>query len=182
MLKGLSIAGRKQNSQFDFYQTPEWATKALLDREKFGKSIWEPACGKGAISKVLREYGYYVKEDDIQKDGISFLDREETHGDIITNPPYNLATEFVEHALTLTTGKLALFMKLTFLESERRYKLFTTTPLKTVYVFCKRVQLYLDGQPIPKNSGTIAFAWFVWDKKYAGEPTLKWIGGNSSRR
>lgn len=68
-----------------------------------------------------------------------------------------------------------MFLKLSFLESERRKSMFENSPLKTVYVFSKRVQLYPEGQPKPKNSGTIAYAWFVWEKGYAGEPMIKWI-------
>lgn len=59
-MKGASIAGRKVKSGFDFYQTPEWATQSLIDREKFRGSIWEPACGNSAITGVLRKAGYYV--------------------------------------------------------------------------------------------------------------------------
>jgi hypothetical protein len=29
----------------DFYPTPEWATYALLDNERFEGRLWEPACG-----------------------------------------------------------------------------------------------------------------------------------------
>lgn len=114
-------------------------------------------------------------ENDIRNDGVSFLDRVGNGHDIVTNPPYNIATEFVEHAIKQSNGKVAMFLKLSFLESSRRYKLFTTTPLKYVYVFCKRVQLYPEGKDIPKNSGTIAYAWYVWDKNYIGEPVIKWI-------
>jgi hypothetical protein len=47
-------------------------------------------------------------------------------------------------------------------------------PLKTVYQFSKRVTLYKNGEKM-KNSGMIAYAWYVWDKNYVGKPTIEWI-------
>ena len=40
------------------YCTPPHITKALLKREFFPGTIWEPAAGKGHIVQVLRECGY----------------------------------------------------------------------------------------------------------------------------
>jgi hypothetical protein len=39
----------------DFYPTPPEAVRALLSVESFEGSIWEPACGDGAISRTLVE-------------------------------------------------------------------------------------------------------------------------------
>jgi hypothetical protein len=50
----------------------------------------------------------------------------------------------------------------------------TEFPLKTVYQFSKRVSLYKGGVKM-KNSGMIAYAWYVWDKDYVGKPTIEWI-------
>jgi len=62
------------------------------------------------------------------------------------------------------------------LESDSRYDMFQDTefPLKTVYQFSKRVTLYKGGVKM-KNSGMIAYAWYVWDKDYVGKPTIEWI-------
>ena len=38
----------------EFYPTPAWVTRGLLSVEKFRGSVWEPACGSGAISDVVR--------------------------------------------------------------------------------------------------------------------------------
>ena len=59
---------RKEN---DFYPTPKWATEQLLKYEKFDGDIWEPACGDGAISEVLKEHGYTVTSSDIIDRGYS---------------------------------------------------------------------------------------------------------------
>jgi hypothetical protein len=179
-MKGLSIAGRKRNDMFDFYETPAWATEELLKREKFNGIILEPCSGAGAISKVL-ERQYQVQSQDIQTAeyiygdrGVNFLTWDGEVDNIVTNPPYNLSEKIIWKALEVSRKKVAVIMKLAFLESEKRYRLFTTTPFKKVYVFCKRVQMYPHGQSGPK-SGTIAYAWYVWDKDYIGKPTLDWI-------
>ena len=68
-----------------------------------------------------------------------------------------------------------MLLKLSFLESADRYEFFKNTPLKKVYVFCKRVNMYPEWQPQPKNSWTIAYAWYVWEKWYKWEPVIDWI-------
>jgi len=63
--------------------------------------------------------------------------------------------------------------------------MFKSTPLKIVYVFCKRQKVY-HADKEPNGSGLIAYAWFVWDKDYTGKPIIEWINdkmevsGNSS--
>ena len=63
-MKASTIIGGKspKNSRnaADFYATPRECTNALLDNFDWlfrGGRIWEPACGDGAISKVLEGRG-----------------------------------------------------------------------------------------------------------------------------
>jgi len=65
-------------------------------------------------------------------------------------------------------------LKLVFLESIGRKSLFDKNMLQTVYVFRRRLKIYKDGV-MGKNSGLIAYAWYVWDKKYNGSPKIEWI-------
>lgn len=174
-MKGISIAGRKKISEFDHYATPAWATEALLNKEKFSRTVWECACGDGAIVEVLKKYGHGVIATDIQNGEDFFEQRPSFLIDIVTNPPFNQAEKFVWHALEVGGNKVAMFLKLSFLESEGRKKLFEETPLETVYVFRKRVNLYPYGQEKPKNSGTTAYAWYVWNRNYKGAPKIKWL-------
>jgi hypothetical protein len=63
--------------------------------------IWEPACGGGKMVAALRQAGFEVIGTDIA-DGVDFLHQPPPTrdiGTIITNPPYALAREFIEHAL-----------------------------------------------------------------------------------
>ena len=84
---------------------------------------------------------------------------------IITNPPYSLAKEFVETALLLATGKVAMLLKLSFLEGVTRQKFFET-PFKKIYVFSRRISLTRMGEPMV-NKGMITFAWFIWEHGYS---------------
>jgi len=187
--KHLSIVGYgKKRAEADFYPTPESTTKALLDRENFEGLIWECASGDGAMAKAIMKYtDNKVFSSDIRPDtfGVSncdflktqkFPNLETKPENVITNPPYRYAKEFVLKAKKHATQKVAMLLKLVFLEGIGRYEMFQDKefPLKKVYVFCKRQKIYANGI-VGKNSGLIAYAWFVWDKNYKGEPTIEWI-------
>lgn len=170
-------AGRPEH---DFYPTPAEAVHALLDREEFAGSIWEPACGDGAICRVLAERGYTdLVATDLVDRGYGEFDHDfftspYRADNIVTNPPYTLAQEFIEKSLARTTGKVAMLCKLQFLEGAKRKKMFESTPLKSVYVFSKRLTMTRNGEKM-KNSGMIAFCWLVWEHGHEGGPTLGWI-------
>jgi hypothetical protein len=169
-------AGRPDD---DFYPTPPEATEALLAREKFEGTIWEPACGDGAICRVLAAHGHSILATDLNyrdygMGDIDFLTCQLQAANVITNPPFKLAEEFIHHALKQTTGKVAMLCKLQFLEGGKRKIMFESTPLKKVYVFSKRLTMTRNGEKM-KNSGMIAFAWFVWEHGYEGDPTVAWI-------
>ena len=159
----------------DFYPTPTNATLALLENEKFDGDVWEPACGDGAISKLLKLQGYNVYSSDLIDRGYGdahydFLNSWRVHDNIVTNPPFNIGTKFAIHSLHCARKKVALFQKLTFLEGkERRDKLFSLNMLRRVYVFSER-QGFGDHK-----GGMLAFAWFVFDKEYQGKAEITFI-------
>jgi hypothetical protein len=169
----------------DFYPTWPAATKALLAHEQFQGFVWEPACGAGDMSRVLREAGYLVTSTDLHdhgygRPGADFLAYKGPGlGDVITNPPFKHAQAFIEKALSLpNTRKVAMFLRLAFLEGQRRKTLFESTPLKAVYIMSRRVPMQRGRQAVEGDTqGPLAFAWFVWCKdRYPEEDTiLKWI-------
>lgn len=181
-MKAQSIIGTNHDGgrpEHDFYPTPKGATLALLGAEKFPLRIWEPACGDGAISQVLIERGYSVVSSDLIDRGygageVDFLKAVRQADAIITNPPYNLAEEFVIHALDLHIEKLALLLKLAFLEGQHRSCLLERTHLSRVWVFRNRLTMTRNGEPM-RNGGMIAFAWFVWERGWANPPQIGWI-------
>ena len=101
------------------------------------------------------------------------------HGiDIITNPPYSLAAEFVRHAHELIDDghKIAMFLKLQFLEGRTRKELFRNYPPKTVYVSSGRLRCAKNGDfERYKDANAVAYAWYVWQKGFTGDSVLKWI-------
>jgi hypothetical protein len=174
-------AGRPEN---DFYPTPPEATLALLSKEKFSGSVWEPACGDGAISKVMETEGYTVKSSDLIDRGYGvaphdFLASDWTADNIVTNPPFTLAQEFVLKSLEATKhkpgGKVVMLCKLVFLEGQKRKSFFESTPLARVHVFSKRVQFYREGHQGKLGTSMMAFAWFVWEHGHEGPPTISWL-------
>lgn len=165
----------------DLYCTHPDATEALLELEKFSTDIWEPCDGLGHISDVLTAHGHDVRRSDLRTRGrgieeFDFLSAGENSwdGDIVTNPPYSHATEFVRRALsTVTPGhKVAMWLRILFLESVRRKRLFAELPPARVWISSRRIPCGIEG-----NFGASAqgFAWFVWEKGYDGETLLKWF-------
>jgi hypothetical protein len=165
----------------DFYPTPGWATHALINNERFEGRIWEPACGDGAMVRVLAEIGQPVDATDLYdrgfgETGVDFLGSSRNVENIVTNPPYNSAEGFVEAGLRQTTRKLCLLLRLAFLEGANRQKtIFAKNPPARVWVFSERITFYPAGAEV-KGSGTTAYAWFIWDKQTGGRATeLKWL-------
>lgn len=114
----------------EFFPTPEWATWGLLENEKFYGSIWECACGDGAMAAVLRQAGYAgVIASDLHdrggladgcRSGVDFLSTHKIVRNIITNPPFSLAQKFAERAIHTAHAKAALLLPLAFLEGAAR--------------------------------------------------------------
>lgn len=179
-IRAQSIVGYSPlRAKHDFYPTPSYVTNDLMDREIFNGKIWECACGDGAIAKVLVERGYNVVATDLIDRGygespIDFLTCTMKSENIVTNPPYSLGEKFVKHALNLTTGKVAMFLKLQFLEGQSRRAMFESSPLARVWVYSKRVTQHRNGDK-KQYTGMMCFAWFVWEHGFSGEPIIKWI-------
>lgn len=195
-LSGTSLAGMsptRSRAEHDFYATPFEATRAILDCEQLVGSILEPAAGQGHISKVLHDYypnSKIVSTDLIQREdkfgcsivgGVDFLTTTYAaqYNNIITNPPFSLAKEFIEKALTVATDKVIMFAKIQLLEGVSRKEMLMNSPLKRVYVFSKRVSPLNNGLDHDEKgkpwATTMCFAWFVWEHGYLGEPTIRWL-------
>lgn len=168
----------------DYYPTPPEGTRALLSVERFAGPIWEPACGDGAISKVLAAHGYNVVSTDlIQRSygigSVNFLTETTTRArNIVTNPPYGsgLADAFVQHALRLTApvgGTVAMLLNLASLAHPARHHRWTRHPPAAIYI--------LDDLTCWPNGVERGFAaehrycWAVWKPSHVGRPTLWWL-------
>lgn len=180
---GASNHTESEREANDFYATDPKAMELLLDMEQFSTKIWECACGIGHLSEVLKQRGHDVYSTDLIDRGygvgnIDFLSCQDIFdGDIITNPPYKYAKEFVEHALELVPDghKVAMFLKFTFAEGKARKRLFETQPPKTVYISSSRLICAKNGDFDSISSSAVAYAWYVWEKGYTGDTVLKWF-------
>ncbi|CAM6053376.1 unnamed protein product [Sphagnum tenellum] len=161
-----SLVGTSEGRpDYDYYPTPPEATEALLRVETFTGTIWECAAGNGAISKVLEAHGHTVVSTDLIDRGFGeaphdFLTSSLRYPNVITNPPFTLAEQFVQLSLGRTTGKVAILGKLQFLEGAKRKIMFENSPLKSVWVFSKRLTMTRNGEKMD-NSGMICFGWIL---------------------
>ena len=183
---GASNHTKEERENDDYYATDPKAAEMLLELEILNKHIWECACGEGHLSKVFLENGHSVYSTDLcdrgfGETGIDFLSQSEIwNGDIITNPPYKYAKEFVEKGMELLQdgNKLILFLKIQFLEGKARKKLFEKYPPKKIWVSSSRILCAKNGdfEKMKKGGGSaVAYGWFVWEKGYKGETTLDWF-------
>lgn len=159
-LTGISLVGAQKSRQRvlnDYYATPPESTLKLLSVEKFEGSILEPCCGEGHISEILKDKNFTVYSNDLINRGYgetfkNFLtDDFEKVDNIITNPPYKYAKEFIEKSLKITNKKVAMFCKIQLLEGVARYDMFKNSPLKTIYVFTKRQTPLRNGSQLDEN-------------------------------
>lgn len=167
----------------DYYATDPIAGYLLLQIEPELNNIWECACGEGHLAKVFDDAGKLGKATDLINRGYGdvedfLLNTEPYHnGDIITNPPFKYAQEFVENALLRVDEgrKVCMFLKVLFLESKSRKELFTKYPPKVIYVSSSRINCAKGGDFEKYTTKAIAYAWYVWEKGYQGETIVKWI-------
>lgn len=183
---GASNHTEEDRQKEDFYATDPKAAQLLLELETFNKNIWEPACGMGHLSEVFKQKGYNVKSTDLIDRGygtpdVDFLMQTDSFdGDIITNPPYKFAMEFIEKSLMCipTGNKVAMFLKIQFMEGKARKRLFTNYPPKTIYVSSSRILCAKNAdfdKMIAGGGSAVAYAWYIWEKGYKGDTTLKWF-------
>jgi len=171
----------------DLYETPAVAVRALLSVERVPATVWEPCCGPGAIVRELRKTDRLVHASDLVDYGCEgahsrrdfLMERHAPCECIVTNPPFKLAEEFVEHAISLCPVVMML-MRVAFLEGLRWERRSFKDHLARVHVFAPRLpMMHRAGWDGPVNSSSgMAFAWFVFRRDWAahgGAPTVGWI-------
>jgi hypothetical protein len=192
MLNHAANAGTHSHAERenDLYETPACAVEALLGAETVPLKVWEPAAGKGAIARVLRDHGHTVIASDICDYGSFRLDfvadllaqQKAPAGAacVCTNPPFRIITEFVAHAFDLCPRVIVL-ARLAFLESERRSEILDRGGLARVHVFRNRLPfMHRDGWAGPRASSAIAFAWFAFDRHHVGPTVIDRISWSAS--
>lgn len=152
----------------DFYPSPPDVTQALMSHLQLppGTKVWEPACGDGAMSKVMLENGLDVESTDLRhsgygRGGINFLQTDPLDYDpqwIITNPPFNVADRFISHAMKFTPN-LALLLKSQFWHAARRESLFRQHPPSEILALTWR-PAFLEAER--GSSPLMDVIWCIW--------------------
>ena len=187
LMLGVNPSAERQEN--DYYATNPTALSLFLDKLKednikLSREIWEPSCGEGHLSKVLIRKGYDVFSSDLIDRGygeveIDFLNNNyiKCNGDILTNPPFKLAEQFVEVAMNKIKqgNKLLLFLKIQFLEGQRRKKLFQKHKPKFVYCYSARQLCAKNGEFEKYTATTQFYCWVIWEKGFTGDTIIKWI-------
>lgn len=173
----------------DWYIEPRWAVDLFLDREEIPGPAWDPACGSGTIPKACRERFIETGASDAADRGFGlvhdFLGMEPMPrwrlpiASIITNPPYKLAQQFVEKALTIATRKVAVLVQSKFPYSQGRHALFTRNPCSAIYFLSDRPsmppgEMLLAGD-VKAEGGKMDYCWIVFDKLHRGAPAAHWL-------
>lgn len=180
---GATSHSKEEREVNDFYATDPKALDLFLPNITLN-NVWEPACGQGHLSEVLKYRGIHGRSSDLidrgyGNVGINFLDQNDSwHGDILTNPPYNKAKEFCEKALSLVDdGRfIVMLMRIQFLEGKRRKLFFKNTPPKFIYVSSSRLTIAKNADFVKYNTPSAnCYGWYVWEKGYLGETIIKWF-------
>ena len=176
-----NATGKRKKS--DFYETPYTLTRKFLDVEYFNKNstVCEPACGGGAITRVLKEHWEDDKVTAYDQE-TNFLWETGEYDYIVTNPPFSIAFEFIQRAKLVAKSKFALLLPLSYLHGKKRFdEVYSdrTYGLEKVYVFTRYPML---GEALREdgkyNTGMMVYAWYVWTNGYSGLPTVDWLDNN----
>jgi hypothetical protein len=180
MGKAFIHSDMKNRNKDDLYETPYSMTRDLLDSEEFDytKTVLEPATGRGAISTILSDRFVSVVSYDKEK---NFFKESRLFDYVITNPPYNLADEFVEKARQVSCIKFAMLLRINFLSGEKRLSDNRYRNLRRVYVYSRmpdlRAPIRQDGK---YPTGGIVYTWMVWEIGYKGKPEICFISNQNS--
>ena len=176
------MVGGFEREKDDFYATPSKLIRPMLQLERFEGDIWEPACGDGALSRELESVCKNVISTDLIDRGyglreIDFLkERTLRAPNIVTNPPFKLWKQFMLHAHALGARKIVLLNRQPILGNKTHSKIMAETKMARALIAAGRVNILPPGaEDRGHNARNGDYAWFVWERGYAGDPMLKWF-------
>lgn len=169
----------------DYYITPIPAIEKFLiafkktERLCHSMQILDPCAGGDNEHpmfnpETLREFGCNnistidIREDslaDIKTDYLSYS-CENQFDMIITNPPFNIAVDIINKALSdvKDDGFVVMLLRLNFLGGKVREQLWKDYMPKYIFVHNRRMSFTDDGK-----TNSIEYAHFVWQKGYKPE-------------
>jgi hypothetical protein len=169
----------------DFYATEPKAVKMLMELiDLTNKEVWECACGAGHLSEEMIVNGLDVFSTDLIDRGYGVSDydflsekNKQWKGHIVTNPPYKYAQQFIEKAIDITENGsyIAMFLPIRYTEGKARKKLFLKYPPKHLFISSGRIKCAINGEFNKMKGSAVSYAWFVWQKGFEGDTTVKWF-------
>lgn len=175
---------REPHGSLGDFPTPPWATRAMLRQLNplLTGTCREPAANRGHMVRPLRAFSHQVEASDIHDYGAGFPVQDylfgpnpETVDWTITNPPFQLAEQFIARALVTSREGVAVIVRSAFLEGVGRYRgLFSVTPPALVLQFSERVVMH-KGKLSAKGSTATAYCWIIWKHLHNGPTQMGWI-------
>ncbi|ANA14185.1 TRM11 family methyltransferase [Acetobacter oryzifermentans] len=168
----------------DWYVEPAWCVHALVKGERpFVGTVLDPCCGGGNIVQSLCSNEIEAMGADIRDRADGMYPRmnyeQSLHAlrptSVVSNPPYGVAQEFIMACLDETKDRVCVLLRLAFLEGIQRGEWFPHVPLARVWVSSKRISMPPGGTDIPAKGGAIAYAWFVFEHGWKGDPVVKFL-------
>lgn len=161
----------------DLYPTPHAATVAAYKAMGLTSEdvIYEPACGRGDISRILIRLGNRVVSTDLRETGygfggVDFLDpgfQPQGVEVLFTNPPFSLAEEFIRKAVQeLKVRKVAMLLKSNYWNAAGRLKLWDDCTPTGFYPCTWRLPFLKKERG---NNPIMDCDWWEWD---ADKPPL----------
>lgn len=165
-----ALKPKEDRNAHDEYNTPKWVVDAWLKFSPIRKdwTYMEPCRSKGAFYNEMPLGSAWGEI----REGVDYLTTKYNRVDcILTNPPFNLAQEFVEKAHE-EAEVIIMLLRINFLESMRRFEFWGKYPPTNLVTLSKRPSFTDNG----KTDGA-GYAFFVWDtKKRLGlEKPFYWI-------
>lgn len=172
---------RRQN---DFYPTPEWATRELLRHvPQIGGYILEPCVGDGAIARVIDGDNRVVYGSDIDPQMNCSFCGDATRRDfwagvretmfegridwVVTNPPFNVASQIVPLAYEHSDKGIAMLLRLSYLEPTEDRGAWLNEHPPTGLIILPRISFTGDGK-----TDSVTCAWMVWDKQQSRQKII----------
>lgn len=159
----------------DLYETPEWVTQELLRVIPAPSFVWEPAYGTGKIARLFEPNVLATDLNELRP--VDFLQVKEAPVEvdaIITNPPFDKATEFCRHAVNLMRsrqGMVCMLLRCDFDHAKTRTDLFRDCPAFAMKLTLLRRIVWFERKGAAPSFN---HAWFIWDWKHNGPPQIKY--------
>lgn len=170
-----------QRSAADYYPTPGWCVERLLEAVRLPGGVWlEPTAGDGAIVRAANASRFRHALPAVEWHAVELEARHEPAlrsaaganvrigsfldyipparigiDVVILNPPFRIATDVIERALSFRPKLVVALLRLNYLGSERRAD-WMRSNAPDVHVLPNRP--VFDG----RGGDSVEYGWFVW--------------------